>query len=244
MEEIRRTKGKVLNRDQIKYIAVILMALNHIANIFLKEGTVPFLLLRNLGYFTAPVMCYFLVEGYYYTHSRKQYGQRLLLFALLSQIPFQIAFGEGQSWRLVRGNMILTLFICFLILVCLDERHVPPAAALIFLTAFCDWGMSAPLMVILFRNSRMNQKKRMRDFFIVSLVLFEEGYMEAAGTVGIRILYAFWECSAVLLAGIVLIYLYNGEKGPCGSGFNRWFFYIFYPAHLLLLGVMRLTMLT
>ena len=110
----------MLNRDQIKYIAVILMALNHIANIFLKEGTVPFLLLRNLGYFTAPVMCYFLVEGYYYTHSRKQYGQRLLLFALLSQIPFQIAFGEGQSWRLVRGNMILTLFICFLILVSLD----------------------------------------------------------------------------------------------------------------------------
>lgn len=150
----------MLNRDQIKYIAVILMALNHIASIFLKEGTVAFLLLRNLGYFTAPVMCYFLVEGYYYTHSRKQYGQRLLLFALLSQIPFQIAFGEGQSWRLVRGNMILTLFICFLILVCLNERHVLPAAALIFLTAFCDWGMSAPLMVILFRNSRMNQKKR------------------------------------------------------------------------------------
>ena len=229
MEEIRRTKGKVLNRDQIKYIAVILMALNHIANIFLKEGTVPFFLLRNLGYFTAPVMCYFLVEGYYYTHSRKQYGQRLLLFALLSQIPFQIALGEGQSWRLVRGNMILTLFICFLILVCLDERHVLPAAALIFLTAFCDWGM--------------NQKKRMRDFFIVSLVLFEEGYMEAAGTVGIRILYAFWECSAVLLAGLVIVYLYNGEKGSSGSGFSRWFFYIFYPAHLLLLGVMRLTML-
>ena len=243
MEEIRRTKGKVLNRDQIKYIAVILMALNHIASIFLKEGTVAFLLLRNLGYFTAPVMCYFLVEGYYYTHSRKQYGQRLLLFALLSQIPFQISFGEGQSWRLVRGNMILTLFICFLILVCLDERHVLPAAALIFLTAFCDWGMAAPLMVILFRNSRMNQKKRMRDFFIASLVLFEEEYMEAAGAAGIRILYAFWECSAVLLAGIVIVYLYNGKKGSCGSGFNRWFFYIFYPAHLLLLGVMRLIML-
>ena len=45
MEEIRRTKGKVLNRDQIKYIAVILMALNHIASIFLKEGTVAFLML-------------------------------------------------------------------------------------------------------------------------------------------------------------------------------------------------------
>ena len=243
MEEIRLTKGKALNRDQIKYIAVILMALNHIASIFLKEGTVAFLLLRNLGYFTAPVMCYFLVEGYYYTHSRKQYGQRLLLFALLSQIPFQIAFGEEQSWRLVRGNMILTLFICFLILVCLDERHVLLATVLIFLTAFCDWGMATPLMVILFRNSRMNQKKRMRDFFIASLVLFEEGYMEAAGAAGIRILYAFWECSAVLLAGLVIVYLYNGEKGSSGSGFSRWFFYIFYPAHLLWLGVMRLTML-
>ena len=73
--------------------------------------------------------------------------------------------------------------------------------------------------------------------------LFEEGYMEAAGTAGIRILYAFWECSAVLLAGLVIVYLYNGEKGSSGSGFSRWFFYIFYPAHLLLLGVLRLTVL-
>ena len=51
----------MLNRDQIKYIAVILMALNHIANIFLKEGTVPFLLLRNLGYFYSP--CNVLFSG-------------------------------------------------------------------------------------------------------------------------------------------------------------------------------------
>ena len=53
----------------------------------------------------------------------------------------------------------------------------------------------------------------------------------------------FCTLGAVLLAGLVIVYLYNGEKGSSGSGFSRWFFYIFYPAHLLLLGVMRLPML-
>ena len=103
----------MLNRDQIKYIAVILMALNHIANIFLKEGTVPFLLLRNLGYFTAPVMCYFLVEGYYYTHSRKQYGQRLLLFALLGPAILDELLADGVGMLaalLAAGN--LSFWLC------------------------------------------------------------------------------------------------------------------------------------
>ena len=55
-------KGKGLNRDVIKYIAMFTMLLNHIANIFLTPGTPLFTLLVDIGYFTAPVMCYFLVE--------------------------------------------------------------------------------------------------------------------------------------------------------------------------------------
>ena len=240
MEEITQTKGIILNQQEIKYIAVILMAMNHVAEIFLQEGSVPFLLLRNIGYFTAPVMFYFLVEGYYYTHSRKKYGQRLLIFALISQIPFQIAFGDGQIWKFVRGNMIFTLFLCFLLLMCLDERRILSAAALIFITCFCDWGLVAPIMVILFWNARRIGKNRMWAFLIGALLLFEEGYTAAAGAAGNRALYALWQCSAVLLAGIVIVYLYNGERGSSGRGLSKWFFYIFYPAHLLLLGVLRL----
>ena len=63
------------------------MLLNHIAYIFLPEG-ILFEIFLNLGYLTAVTMCYFLVEGYQYTHSKKKYLQRLVLFAFLSQIPY------------------------------------------------------------------------------------------------------------------------------------------------------------
>ena len=51
-----------LNRDQIKYIAVFTMLLNHVANIFLQPGTFACEALKDIGYFTAPVMCWFLVD--------------------------------------------------------------------------------------------------------------------------------------------------------------------------------------
>ena len=67
-----------LNRDQIKYIAVFTMLLNHVANIFLQPGTFACEALKDIGYFTAPVMCWFLVEGYRYTRSVKKYAGSLL----------------------------------------------------------------------------------------------------------------------------------------------------------------------
>ena len=71
---------RFLNRDIIKYIAMFTMLLNHIANIFLTPGSILHMLLVDIGYFTAPVMCFFLVEGYRYTHSKKHYALRLFTF--------------------------------------------------------------------------------------------------------------------------------------------------------------------
>ena len=53
-----------LNRDTIKYIAMLTMLLNHLSTIFLDRGTFLGELFLDVGYFTAPVMCWFLAEGY------------------------------------------------------------------------------------------------------------------------------------------------------------------------------------
>ena len=107
-----------LTRDTIKYIAIFTMLLNHIANVLLPENTILWEVLVDIGYFTAITMCYFLVEGFYYTHSRRKYGERLLIFAGISQVPYMMAFDFSQL------NMIFTLFICFMILVIQDKMMV------------------------------------------------------------------------------------------------------------------------
>ena len=109
------TEKPGLTRDAIKYLAIFTMLLNHIANVLLPENTILWEAFIDIGYFTAITMCYFLVEGFYYTHSRRKYGERLLIFAGISQVPYMMAFGNSQL------NMIFTLFICFMILV-VQER--------------------------------------------------------------------------------------------------------------------------
>ena len=60
----REIKAGGLTRDAIKMIAMLTMFFNHFSHVFLTAGTYPAEFLKGIGYFTAPVMCYFLVEGF------------------------------------------------------------------------------------------------------------------------------------------------------------------------------------
>lgn len=136
-----------MNRDQIKYVAMFTMLLNHIANIFLEPGTFLFEVMVDVGYFTAITMCYFLVEGYGYTRSKEKYGKRLLLFALISEIPFCLAFTEEGTISFVNMNMLFTLFLCFLILYAMEKipsgtRRILCILGLVFASAYSDWALS------------------------------------------------------------------------------------------------------
>ena len=123
------SKGK-MSRDCIKYIAMAAMFCNHFATVFLKGQTLLYEIFIDIGYFTAITMCYFLVEGFAYTHSRKKYGQRLFVFALISQVPFQMVTGY------LALNMMFTLFTCFLILVVLEHVWNPQKRYLLIFLLF------------------------------------------------------------------------------------------------------------
>ena len=191
------TEKPGLTRDAIKYLAIFTMLLNHIANVLLPENTILWEVLVDIGYFTAITMCYFLVEGFYYTHSRRKYGERLLIFAGISQVPYTMAFGYSQL------NMIFTLFICFMILVIQEKMmaspwRIPLLILLLLLSVFSDWAILAPVFTIWFYAGWGNRKR------------------------------------------MIILNFYNGKKSEKAPKFSKWFFYIFYPAHLLILSIVRI----
>lgn len=248
-----------MNREQIKYIAMFTMLLNHIANIFLEPDTFLFQVLVDVGYFTAITMCYFLVEGYGYTHSKEKYGKRLLLFAVISEIPFCLAFTEEGVLQFVNMNMLFTLFLCFLILYTMERipsgRHQTlRILGLVFISVYSDWALLAPVFTYWFAScgaigsqgktlSVSERNKRLWSVFGKAMLFFGIlNFIEnmETTTLGVSILQTLGAVSGILLSGICIIYLYNGKRSEKHTAFSKWFFYIFYPAHLLVLGVLRL----
>ena len=226
-----------LNRAQIKYIAITAMLMDHTAAFLLQPEKNPalmviYILMRTLGRIAAPVMFYFLAEGYRYTSSKLKYGLRLLGFGILSQIPYSLArYGDISSSDL---NVMITLFMSFLMLIVADkvqEKALEVIVVIIFmiLTSFSDWGVLGPFMVWLFYIYREDRKKQLISYASLCLTqMVAASFIVSAGN--IEWYEALWQIGSFL--PIPLICLYNGESGRKNI-VNKWFFYLFYPLHFL-----------
>lgn len=243
-------KYKGLNRDVIKYIAMFTMLLNHISTIFMESGNFISDIFLNVGYFTAITMCYFLVEGYQYTRSKKKYALRLVIFALVSEIPFCLALTKDGIIGFMGLNMIFTILICFLIMLTIEKvsNKLLRGVAVLFLiliSLISDWALLAPIFTLFFIKANGSRNK-IKAAFVVSIMLF--GLFNFAGGIGrfstsTNIFYALESMIGIAFAGIVIICLYNGKRMEKGKTFSKWFFYLFYPVHLLILGVIRILVL-
>lgn len=156
---------RVLNRDQIKLLAIITMTFNHISHVLMTPGSILAEIFEDIGYFTAVTMCFFLAEGYRYTRSKKAYAQRLLIFAFISQVPYVLAVGFFQL------NVLFTLFICFLIFCVMDSslsdlRKKLLLTGLVLFTVICDWAVVLAVAAILFKRNEgfaLGPGSRVRD---------------------------------------------------------------------------------
>ena len=247
MENTKKILQPYLSRDAIKYIAMVTMLLNHIAMIFLETGTWICELFLALGYFTAISMIYFLVEGYRYTKSRKIYFFRLFIFALLSEIPYCIAFAERGIIEFAGLNMFFTLCLCFGLVWVMD--HVPnkilrtgAVMAAMVLSIPCSWALLAPIFTLLFIWSGTSLSKR-KVAFGIAVALF--GVFNLLGGINnfdfaTNLLYAVLAMFGMGLSALCILNFYNGKRMSHGQVFSKWFFYFFYPIHLLILGFIRI----
>lgn len=247
--DVKRIRGQadlqILNRDIIKYMAMIAMLLNHIAHIFLTRGTPLYEVLEDIGFFTAPVMCFFLVEGYEHTRSKMKYGFRLMLFAVVSQIPYELVFHNGLL------NMIYTLLCCFLILAVMERVYYPflkmiVVMLLMFATLVGDWPLITPILTVLLYNSRGNRRKAALGFgvvFLLFVILNVQNYMDGPGDwTAYAVLHAALAGSGIIAAAMAVLVLYNGQRAARGQNFSKWFFYFFYPAHLMALYLIKIVL--
>ena len=222
-----------LSGTTLKWIAVISMLIDHTAEILINHNTALtdpiwaqiYVLMRGIGRIAFPIYAFLLVEGFLHTRDVKKYLARMLTFAVVSEIPFDLAvFHTPFYWGY--QNVFFTLFLGLLALAGESVGHQSSgmfAGAGLWKQAFvlilcvgtaqlinCDYGAFGVFFIILLYMTRYD-KKTQTVLGAISLI---------------------WELPGIL--AFIPIRLYNGTRGRCG---NRYFFYAFYPAHLLALWV-------
>ena len=225
-----------MNRNIIKYIAALAMLLDHIGLLFVPSDTFIGTAMRVAGILTAPIMCFFIAEGFIHTRSRKKYGTRLLVFALISQIPF--AYMIYNNFWVAHFNVIATFFLCFMMLLVFEKVEniflkVALIAGIVALGYFCDWGLMAPLWVMCFYLCKDDKNKMALWYCVLCAFWVVRCCVVTAGKGG-EWYDSLWQAGSFL--ALPILYTYNGESGKTGK-FSKWFFYWFYPLHILILAI-------
>ena len=100
----------------LRLIAIVTMTLDHTAAIFLDYGTPAYIIMRSAGRLAFPIFCFLVVEGFVHTSSLPRYLGRMAAFAVLSEMPFDLAF-HGGNFSLANGqNVFFTLLLGLLVL--------------------------------------------------------------------------------------------------------------------------------
>jgi len=230
---------RLCNGFSLKLIALVTMTIDHVAAVLIR--TQFYMPMRSIGRIAFPIYCFLLVEGYFHTHSTRNYLGRLLFVFLLSDIPFDLAF--ERYWPCRESNVMLTLAIG-LLAVCLIDRcrsRLKPQ----------DSSVSHPVLFWLLTVGITLGGMALADFFstdyhaggVLLIVLF---YLLRDKPVLLLLtvpatLYCFF--GTVELPGVIAllpIFLYNGERGPTPGGkVGQWFFYLYYPLHLSIIAAIN-----
>ena len=232
----RFSKIRIFSGAQLKYIAFLSMLIDHVnkalmyplltENGFLRYVSDVFDILGRVAF---PIFMFFLVEGFFKTGNRFKYLLNLIAFGIISEIPFDL-FQSAVLFQPNSNNVMFTLALALVMIWVIDELKVPksyiippvlwfPVSIIIVITTCLlsmIWGLDYEyhgiLIAYFFYIFRNNP--------ILSII---GGYLSIVKTP--------WA-----LLGFGLTLAYNGERGKQNKILN----YLFYPVHLLILGLLRL----
>ena len=247
-----RTTTRGLSGNALKVIAIIAMTIDHLAWVGIEtyeQAETPWqIALHCIGRLTAPMMIFFVAEGYHHTHNYRRYLRRLLMLAVVSHFAFCYFNMSGYNpfsnllfnatsiaWPLLWGLILLKVWDMEKLRMGHGTSEVRLARWIkvtitivaCLLTCTSDWSCAAPLAILAIGRSRGNFYKQMLWMMIVISLYAVAFFIFHSPTYGMVHL-ACW-------LAVPLLALYNGERGHC-----RWlgkFFYYYYPAHMALIGL-------
>ena len=236
---MERSRG--LDGGALKGIAAALMLMDHVGAILLPEV----LALRCVGRLAFPIFAFFIAEGYAHTRDFGRYFRRLAILAVVSEIPFNLE--NGAVFDLTRQNVLFTFCLALLTLRGLEalgrERGFGRwagcglvlaagfAAGELLRTDYGGWGVVTVALLYLCRDG-----KYAKLWLLLAMAAVNGLGM---GSLTMPVFGGEMPIQIFAVAALPVIWLYNGQAGPKGL---RRAFYVFYPAHLLVLeGIRTLT---
>lgn len=244
-----------LDGNQLKTIAVIFMIFDHIYTYTLLDVLPQWCSL--IARFVAPLFVFMLVEGFFHTHSRKDYLFRLLGAAAITwagEIIINLLFHNVDPlthkmtiYSLLEGNNILiTLSIYLGIMWCLElfrenkKRwyYLLLAIFLGILSLLFEGGLYLlPVLLIFYFAYHKPTIESVGIFIWCLLLLFKA--IHTAQTTGISLYSSLtFDSEWMMITVIPFILLYNGRRGK-KTWLSKYFFYAIYPAHLWLLMILK-----
>ena len=240
-DQMQEKMNGELTGTQLKVIALVTMIIDHIGLVLLEPNSVAYWVARSIGRLAFPIYCFLLVEGFVHTRNVKKYLGRLLLFAVISEIPFDMihdrfCLASPWSWQAFVGNLVDSQNVFFTLAIGVvalwgyvrlnNQRQ--PMLAIAWCVAMCglawllrvDYSYGGVALICIFY--RFRQEPEMRAAWGAGTLLLAMDPMEWPAFLD------FW-----------LFSLYRGKKG---NGRFQWLFYAAYPLHLLALWMIARSM--
>lgn len=226
-------KKAPLSRNSLKLIAIIAMTLDHIALLFLPPENTLFVIFRTLGRVTAPLMCFFIAEGFKFTSDRKKYLLRLFIFSVISHFPYALYMNEVFSIGFFKiTSVIWSLALGYIALwVCSNKKtalllKILTVAVCCVLSYPSDYNIYPVILILFFGLLRTNFFAQILSYLVITF-----GVYMLPIILRNHHFYIYW---LGFLLTIPLLMMYNRKKGK-KTFFSKWLFYIYYPLHLLIL---------
>lgn len=220
---------KVIDASWLKIIAMISMVIDHIGAFIFGELDITILSIhgyslslayvaRCLGRIAFPIYAFLIAEGFRHTRSRKKYAMNMFVFAIISEIPYNLVF--SGTFRYNVQNVYFTLLLGLLMIWAYDALKKKLALQIV------------SLVVLFVLSILVNSSHTYTGVVLILLMYVLHENKAPLIVIGTALQPRFTYCS---IFGYIPLLLYNGKRGFIKGKFAKYFFYAFYPAHLLLL---------